>query len=143
MRLLCVPPLRSPNLKKESGKFKLNRGFLYQLQSCIESNRRILRRLNLRDVNDYDECNDLDRQKIRFTLISIYTLRPSLLTAPVLFGPLYPASPPSFSTLYMRQQERLSPTMGYFPGSISLIMPAAIMNIILLTWSYLERETGN
>lgn len=66
-----------------------------------ESDRRIFRRLNLRDVNDCDECNELDRQKTRFASISIYTLPPAR-SGDILHGFLYrrPLSPSRSSLIF-------------------------------------------
>lgn len=56
-----------------------------RLAEPAESDRRIFpRRLNLRDANDCDECNELDRQKTRFASISIYALRAPLSPLPLL-----------------------------------------------------------
>lgn len=55
----------------------------HSMEPPSESDRRIFRRLNLCDVNDCDECNELDRQKTRFASISIYTLLPH---APAIFS---------------------------------------------------------
>lgn len=115
----------------------------------IESDRRIFRHLNLRDANDCDECNELNRQKTRFASISIYALHTSSLPLPLLQRiPIRSslssaASLPSFSTLYMRQRERPSTTMGYFPGLDIAYNAGGYYEYYSINVAYLERETGN